>query len=156
MSEEKVKLQWVKGDKAGRVEVVKDTDGPWTLFEGGGRIATELISEFMLDTSIGGVLNSDDLNLKAQSQPKPVKKQEPKPAEKSPIRALLDSSKNLIQSNLEFNISVKIPSASLYSVLLDSFGEDSIDEINSFVIDQVDQDVFKKALVEAIGNLFKP
>ena len=156
MSEEKVKLQWVKGDKAGTVEIVEGTDGQWTIFQGGGRIATDLISEFMLDTSVAGVLNSDDLSLTPQSQPKPIKKQEPKPAEKSPIRALLDSSKNLMKSNLEFNISVEIPTTSLYSVLLDSFGEDSIDEINSFVIDQVDQEVFKKALVEAIENLFKP
>tara|TARA_B100000900_G_scaffold402153_1_gene407690 strand:- start:1756 stop:2226 length:471 start_codon:yes stop_codon:yes gene_type:complete len=155
MSEEKVKLQWVKGDKAGTVEIVEGTDGQWTIFEGGGRIATNLISEFMLDTSISGVIDSSDLNLEPQNQPIPVNEKEVKPAQKSPIRSLLDSSKNLAYSNLEFNIAVQIPTASLYSVLLDSFGDDSIDEIHSFVIDQVDQEVFKKALVEAIENLFK-
>ena len=41
------KLQWIKGDKIGSVEVIKTTEDGWTIFESGGRISTSLISEFL-------------------------------------------------------------------------------------------------------------
>ena len=55
---EEVKLQWIKGDKFGNVEIVNGTQDQWTTFKSGGRIATNLISEF-LEPIVGNAL---DLN----------------------------------------------------------------------------------------------
>ena len=47
--EEPLKLQWIKGDKFGDVETVDKEEGEFTLFQGGGKIFTNLIPEFLTE-----------------------------------------------------------------------------------------------------------
>ena len=44
------KMQWVKGEKLGKIETVVDVDGEWTVFEDGGRINSNLINEFKVNS----------------------------------------------------------------------------------------------------------
>ena len=55
-------LKWVKGDRLGVVEKVKGTEEQFTIFESGYRLATDMINEFMMDTTADdpGVQNKLD------------------------------------------------------------------------------------------------
>ncbi len=48
--------QWIKGDQSGSVVSIKEEDPDWITFNEGGRLSTELRSEFIqeLDADIAG------------------------------------------------------------------------------------------------------
>jgi len=90
---EEKKLQWIKGDKLGNVEIVKGVDNEWTIFNSGGRIATNLLSEF-LEPLDGEPL---DFNPPTPASTKAAKvykeKLPPQKETSSPIRTLFDKQK---------------------------------------------------------------
>jgi hypothetical protein len=159
MSEGK-KLQWIKGDKTGKVETVKSIDGDgWLIFEGGSRISSELVGEFMIDAS-EGALEIDDLSTRTPIQRNnsydtitaPVK---PKVVE-SPLMSLLKKMSKTQSTPLDVTIKVEVPSSAMYSVLIDSFEEEEVHkEISTYILNQVDDQLIKESVQASINGIIQ-
>lgn len=157
MSEGK-KLQWIKGDKTGKVETVNsiDSDG-WLIFESGGRISSELVGEFMMDAS-EGALEIDDLSSRPQqyssydtitAQPKPK-------VVESPLMSLLKKMTKTQATSLNVFINVEVPSSAMYSVLIDSFDEEDVhNEITNYILNQVDDALVKESVKSSINDIIQ-
>lgn len=149
---EEVKLQWIKGDKFGNVEIVNGTEDQWTTFESGGRIATTLISEF-LEPVIGDALN---FNSSPPPQTTKVHKKSLPPQQEtgSPIRTLFDKQKKNDKVKLNLAFPIEIPNKAIYEIISSSFDEDEVnDELESFIKDQVSEDLILDSLFESIKQL---
>lgn len=158
MSEGK-KLQWIKGDKTGKVETVQSTDADgWLIFESGGRISSELVTEFMMDAT-EGALEIDDLSTRTQVQHNsydtitaPVK---PKVVE-SPLMSLLKKMSKTQSTPLDVTIKVEVPSSAMYSVLIDSFDEEEVHkEISTYILNQVDDQLIKESVQSSIDDIIQ-
>ena len=126
-----VKLQWVKGDKFGSVETIKGIDGEWTLFESGGRISTNLISEFL--QAVNGqpldfgsptpVVEKDGHHIASEIVPPQ------KTNDQSPIRTLFDKQKKNDKVKLNLIFPIEVPKEQISEdLILDSLF-DSIKEL---------------------------
>lgn len=148
---EEVKLQWIKGDKFGNVEIVNGTEDQWTTFESGGRIATTLISEF-LEPVIGDALNFNS----SPPQTTKVHKKSLQPQQEtvSPIRTLFDKQKKNDKVKLNLAFPIEIPNKAIYEIISSSFDGDEVnDELESFIKDQVSEDLILDSLFESIKQL---
>jgi hypothetical protein len=156
MSEGK-KLQWIKGDKTGKVETVKNIDGDgWLIFESGSRISTELVGEFMMDAS-EGALEIDDLSTRTpqHNQHERTTHVKPKVVE-SPLMSLLKKMSKTQSTPLEVTIKVEVPSTAMYSVLIDSFDEEEVHkEITTYILDQVDDQLIKESVQTSIDGIIQ-
>jgi hypothetical protein len=153
---EEVKLQWIKGDKFGNVEIVNGTEDQWTTFESGGRIATTLISEF-LEPVIGDALDFNPPTLALTEAAKAYKeKVPPQKAITSPVRILFDKQKKNDKVKLNLSFPIDVPNKAIYEIISSSFGADEVnDELESFIKDQVSEDLILDSLFDSIKELIK-
>ena len=153
-----VKLQWVKGDKFGSVETIKGIDGEWTLFESGGRISTNLISEFL------EVVNGQPLDF---GSPTPVVEKDghhiaseivppQKTNDQSPIRTLFDKQKKNDKVKLNLIFPIEVPKEDIYEIISSSFDTDEVnEELESFIKNQISEDLILDSLFDSIKELIK-
>lgn len=151
---EQEKLQWIKGDKIGTVEVVIGTDGKWTTFESGGRIDTSLISEFLSPID-GEPLDFDPptptLQKAAETYKEKVTNQLPT---SSPIRTLFDKQKKNDKIKLSLSFPIEVPKKGIYEIISSSFDLDEVnDELESFIENQISDSFVKDSLVQSIKEL---
>lgn len=158
MSEEiKVeKLQWVKGDKQGNVEIVKEKDNDWTTFQSGGRINNALINEYMIQ-----IQNDNEiLNFEEANVPPPTKKKSVKPLGKksSPILTLLEKMEDFDELELNLKLKIKVPKTDVMNLLSLTFGSEDFDkDLEIFVKEQLDKknmdEILKEELESLLDNL---
>lgn len=154
---EKKQLQWIKGDKIGTVETVNSIDGEWTIFKSGARIATSLIDEFLMP------INKEPLNFEetvSRSVAKSIKSNKEKVKEKlkepSPIGILFNKQKNYDSVNLNLDFLIDVPKKPLYDIISTSFELDEVnEELESFIRDQISEDLIKNILFESIKEFVK-
>ena len=133
---EKEVLQWIKGDKIGDVETVKGIDNEWTVFESGGRIYTELINEFLLP------IQGEPLDFRLT------------PAEA--IRTLFDKQKKNDTIKLNLTFPIVVPKNAIYEIISSSFDFVEVnDELESFIKDQISEDLILDSLFDSIKELVK-
>jgi hypothetical protein len=153
---EKEQLQWIKGDKIGTVEVISGNDGEWTTFESGSRIATSLISEFLMPID-GEPLDFSPPNpalTKAAETYKEKVTTQPKVA--SPIRTLFDKQKKNDSVKLNLTFPIDVPKKAIYEIISTSFDLDEVnEELESYIKDQISEDLVKDSLFESIKQLIK-
>lgn len=147
-SPDKIQLQWIKGDKIGAVDTVKGEEGEWTLFESGGRIATSLIPEF-LQTVVGEPLDFGTPAVQA-----PIKQTKTVSSNtQSPVRTLFDKQKKNDKIKLTLTFPVEVPNKDIYNIISGSFEEECSKELESFIKDQVSEDLIRNTLIESITQL---
>lgn len=150
--EEGKNLQWIKGDKAGSVEIIASIDNEWVIFQSGGRISTELIHEFMVDTA-EGVL---DFSIPQNVQPQQI--QSNQHSKDSALMTLLKKMSKTEEHVLQINIPIKIPTLGMYTILQDTFDEAVDEEIKRYVLNQVNDKQIKDSVnssVEEVISKFK-
>ncbi len=153
---EEVILQWIKGDKFGSVETIKSTEGEWTIFNSGGRIATNLLNEFLEP------VNGDPLEFEP---PSPALKKaadiykEKIPIQEissSPIRTLFDKQKKNDKIKLNLTFPIEVPKKAIYEIISSSFDLDEVnDELESFIKNQISDDLILDSLFDSITELIK-
>ena len=153
---EQERLQWIKGDKFGSVETIKGTEGEWTTFEGGGRIATNLLSEFLEP------LNGEPLDFNpptpALTKEAEVYKEKlpPKKETSSPIRTLFDKQKKNDKVKLNLTFPIEVPKKAIYEIISSSFDSEEVnDELESFIKNQISEDLILDSLFDSIKELIK-
>lgn len=153
---EQEKLQWIKGEKIGTVEIIKGTEGEWTTFESGGRISTNLISEFFEPVS-GQPLDFSETpspNANLQKATKTYKEKVVNPPTTSPIRTLFDKQKKNDSVKLNLAFPIEVPKKAIYEIISTSFDLDEVnDELESFIVDQISDDFVKDSLMQSIKEL---
>jgi len=151
-----IKYQWIKGDKIGNVEIVDREDDGWTIFKGGGRINTSLISEFMMLVD-GDELDFDPPTPALVSAAETYKeKVKPQKQTASPIRTLLDKQKKLDKHNIEISIPIDLLSVDMYSLLSTSFDEDEVNqELQQYIEDQIKTEKVIEMVQESIQSLIR-
>ena len=157
--EKKRTLQWVKGDKIGNVETVAKDDGQWLTFDGGGRISKSLLGEYMMDVA-EGTFSADELQLNTAVHEKPnMAKQPIKPEQahrqKSPVATLLEKSSQQAEMMVKVAVSVKTPTPALMAVLRDSFGAEADQEVEEYMMAQVDSQSLSEAAREEMKQLIQ-
>ena len=154
------KLQWIKGDKLGKVETVLKEDPEWIDFESGSRINATLLNEFMVDvTNEGNLL--DDINLepsnnKKRPQQNEINNTDNKNADrlKNPIMSLLDTMDKTDTHSLDISVPISIPTKDLYKVLSNSFGDDKVKfALMNYINDQLDSKQIKNLLNKSVEHL---
>ena len=154
---ENERLQWIKGDKIGVVETLNGIDGEWTTFEGGGRIATNLISEFLQPID-GEPLNFDNASPPTLALKKAAEVYKEKiPTHEvttSPIRTLFDKQKKNDKIKLNLTFPIELPKKAIYEIISSSFDLDEVnDELESFIKDQINDDLIYDSLFDSIKEL---
>ena len=150
------KLQWIKGDKFGTVEIIKGVEGDWTTFHSGNRIATNLISEFLEP------LDGDPLDLNP-SPPAVTKAAEvykeklpPQKETPSPIRTLFDKQKKNDKVKLNLTFPIEVPKKAIYEIISSSFDSEEVnEELESFIKNQISEDLILDSLFDSIKELIK-
>ena len=153
---EEVNLQWIKGDKFGSVETVESTEGEWTIFKNGGRIATNLLSEFL--EPIDGEPLDFNPPTPALIQAAEVYKEKvpPQKAITSPIRTLFDKQKKNDKVKLNLLFPIEVPKKAIYEIINSSFDADEVNnELESFIKNQVSEDLILDSLFDSIKELIK-
>ena len=153
---EEVNLQWIKGDKFGSVETVESTEGEWTIFKNGGRIATNLLSEF-LEPIDGEPL---DFNPPTPALTKAAEvykeKSPPKKETSSPIRTLFDKQKRNDKVKLNLTFPIEVPKKAIYEIISSSFDSEEVnDELESFIKNQISEDLILDSLFDSNKELIK-
>ena len=151
---EQEKLQWIKGEKFGTVEIVKGIDNEWTLFVSGGRIATNLISEFLVP--VNGKHFNPTVPPLAQTTTAHEEKILPQPEVASPIRTLFDKQKKNDKVKLNLTFPIEVPKKAIYEIISSSFDADEVNnELESFIKNQVSEDLILDSLFDSIKELIK-
>lgn len=153
---EEVNLQWIKGDKFGSVETVEGTEGEWTVFKNGGRIATNLLNEFL--EPINGLPLDFDPPTPALTKAAEVYKEKVPTQEvsTSPIRTLFDKQKKNDKIKLNLTFPIEVPKKAIYEIINSSFDEEEVnDELESFIKDQISEDLILDSLLDSIKELIK-
>lgn len=150
------KVQWIKGDKLGKVETILNEGTEWIDFESGSRINASLLNEFMIDVTDEGALLDSEINLDPSRNKEPQKNNTRKEDQGlgNPIMTLFKSMENAHNHNLSIPISVNIPKKDLYNILSGSFGEDRVkDTLKKYINDQLDTKKLRSAVNESIKDL---
>jgi hypothetical protein len=153
------KLQWTKGDKIGKVETVQSIDEEgWLTFDGGGRISSDLVGEFMLDAS-EGALEIEDMSYRSQFNPNATQAQTQHiqtQQKESPLMSLLKKMTKADPTSLNVTVEVGVPSSAVYNILIDSFGEEEVHtEITNYILNQVDDQLIKESVVSSVYNIIQ-
>ena len=150
------KLQWIKGDKIGSVEVIKSTEDGWTIFESGGRISTNLISEF-LEPLDGDPLDFASPTPALEKAAKAYKeKMPPQEVTTSPIRTLFDKQKKNDKVKLNLTFPISVPKKAIYEIISSSFDSEEVnEELESFIKKQISEDLILDSLFDSIKELIK-
>tara|TARA_R110000796_G_scaffold192641_5_gene309323 strand:+ start:1164 stop:1754 length:591 start_codon:yes stop_codon:yes gene_type:complete len=164
-----MQLQWIKGDKAGNMEVVKDVDimgeFAWINFEGGERINGHVINEFM--TLIGMVSKDDIAGHMASKEASyqefdqtihlsPVKsnsKVELKSTETFEFDILSKANRNA-KMNLDLSINFDFISEDKITMLLELYGDNLYEALKDFIRVQVSEDVITSCIEGYLEHKF--
>ena len=147
--EEPLKLQWIKGDKFGDVETVDKEEGEFTLFQGGGKIFTNLIPEFLTE-NIDTEMNV--LEAPTKTKETPIKKE----VETSPLRILLDKQKKLDKVPMGISFSINIPKKNVIEVLESTFDPEELhEELEKFIEDQLDIETVLSTIKDSVKILIQ-
>lgn len=171
-------LQWIKGEKLGKVETIEKIGSNWIDFNEGGRINKELLDEFMSSVEDGQtLLDENDLNSlsKLQQKDRNVKKEvieiendndtienDKENKEDDLIINLLNKIEKPVSTRLpSLDININIPNTNIYKVFIDSFGEDEVNKsLEKFIKNQISKDElydkFICSITKMINNLDKP
>lgn len=145
--EEGKNLQWIKGDKAGSVETILTIDNEWVIFQSGGRISSELIHEFMVDTQ-EGVLDFSIQQVERVPQPNIRNEHE------SALMTLLKKMSKTEEHILEIKIPIKIPTLGMYHVLNDTFEDAEVhEEIKKYVLNQINDKEVKQSVASSVEEV---
>jgi hypothetical protein len=149
--EEGKNLQWIKGDKAGSVEIISTIDNEWVIFQSGGRISLELIHEFMVDTQEG------ILDFSVQPIENHVQHEQQSPVRKEHDSALMTLLKKMSKTEehvLQINIPVKVPTLGMYHVLNDTFEDAEVhEEIKKYVLNQINDKEIKQFVTSSVDEV---
>jgi len=155
VDEGKAKMQWKKGDKTGTVEVVKDEDEEWLTFESGGRISKALKDEFLNDVDpktpaidVYTEFNTEFAPRLHQEIPKAIVQ-----TQESPVTALLKKSSGKVAVSFALEVQVDAPSPALLAILIDSFGEDAMKDVEEYITAQVDMKALKQAVADKVQKM---
>lgn len=152
---EQEKLQWIKGDKIGKVETVSGTESEWTTFESGSRIATALIGEFLTPV-IGEPLDFEEAPPLNKNLVAAATKYKEVVKTSSPIRTLFDKQKKNDKIKLTLSFPIEVPKEAIYEIISSSFDIDEVNtELESYIKDQLSGDIVKDNLLESITQLIK-
>lgn len=159
-------LQWVKGDKIDDVEEILEVGTEWTKFRSGSRIASNIVSEFMIpvegeplnlnandniNISNNENLNNTQINTKRVVSEKIVSNEQEKI---NPIKILFDKQKKTELIDLSLNFSINVPSKDIFDIINTTFDESEvINELTLFISNQINFDIIKSTLDESIKTL---
>lgn len=144
--EEGKSLQWIKGDKAGSVEIILSADNEWVIFQSGGRISTELIHEFMVSTEEGV------LDFSIQSAETAIV--QTRNERDSALMTLLKKMSKTEEHILEIKIPIKIPTLGMYHVLNDTFEDAEVhEEIKKYVLNQINDKEVKQFVASSVEEV---
>jgi hypothetical protein len=163
--ETEVALQWIKGDKIGNVEIVKNKDNEWTTFKSGTRIASNLINEFMiplegepLDFNYQQPIPNNTLDKNGLGSP-PISETGKLNTDKkvdNPIKTLFNKQKKTDSVSLTLTFSVNVPTKDIFDIISMTFDEDEVlTELNSFISNQIEENVLKDTLKTSIEDLIQ-
>jgi hypothetical protein len=146
--EEGKSLQWVKGDKAGSVEIISSHDNEWVIFQSGGRISTELIYEFMVSAE-EGVL---DFSIQPNQHIEHIV--QTRNERDSALMTLLKKMSKTEEHILEIKIPIKIPTLGMYHVLNDTFEDAEVhEEIKKYVLNQINDKEVKQSVASSVEEV---
>jgi len=144
---EPIKMQWIKGEKTGSVEEVDREDGDFIIFKSGGRVNKGLKDEYLVGVDKDTLVISVEDELR-RTPPPSLNQAKAVTLQKSPVATLLEKSSQTEELAIKLSVKINAPTPGLMSILIDSFGDEAIEEVKKFIIAQVDT----KALTEAAGK----
>jgi len=156
--------QWIKGENAGNVVTIKDTDDQWINFNEGGRLAKDLKDEFIqpLEEDLAKELVKTEkpkipighphtANKVTNNTVTPVLDTPP-----SPIRVLFNKQKKNNKVKLLLEFPVNIPPKGIYDLMSTSFGLTEVnEELHDFISDQLSKDEITDCLFDSIKSLIE-
>jgi hypothetical protein len=153
--------QWVKGDYIGRVETVKDhldENGlNFVVFESGKRINESLLLEYLIEVpeyqakiaeSATEPLQENFQNTQSLQISQPL--QSTSKINDSAVMRLLVAQKNREDEQLEISLPIKIPKREMVQILQSSFGEEIVEDLYQYIIDQLDDSLIKEVVQNKI------
>lgn len=165
-------FQWLKGEHMGMVEkfkeVIEEGGMKFLVFQSGGRMNVDLITEFMdIFPSSPVRFDSSSPSFSPNSSPAPQPPAQKGKAsvnsinygspvipgvEESPIYKLLKKQKpNWV--NVNISLKLNLPTKSLYNVLISSF-DDADAEIANYVTEGIEIEDIRNAIAESIRSSF--
>lgn len=165
-------FQWLKGEHMGMVEkfkeVIEEGGMKFLVFQSGGRMNVDLITEFMdIFPSSPVRFDSSSPSFSPNSSPAPQPPSQKGKAsvnsinygspvipgvEESPIYKLLKKQKpNWV--NVNISLKLNLPTKSLYNVLISSF-DDADAEIANYVTEGIEIEDIRNAIAESIRSSF--
>ena len=165
-------FQWLKGEHMGMVEkfkeVIEEGGMKFLVFQSGGRMNVDLITEFMdIFPSSPVRFDSSSPSFSPNSSPAPQPPVQKGKAsvnsinygspvipgvEESPIYKLLKKQKpNWV--NVNISLKLNLPTKSLYNVLISSF-DDADAEIANYVTEGIEIEDIRNAIAESIRSSF--
>lgn len=158
MSEEieERRLQWIKGEKQGKIETVENSDSEWTTFKGGGRISNNILNEYMiLIRNDNEILNFEDVKA---SLPKGNPVRIPTRKQTSPILTLLEKMEDFDELELNLKVNIKVPKIDVMNLLSSTFGKEDFDkDLETFVKEQMKEknmdEILRKEIEFLLENL---
>lgn len=154
--------QWIRGERVGAIEEYKEKkvkgNQEWVYFQSGKRIASNLISEFMIEINE----RQQPLDLKDLStldNPNIPKKINPiTESYKSPVRILLEKQKKFESVSVTHVMEINLPSPSLYEVMLDNFGDEVKSELTELLLGKLNteeiREQLKQTIIKTIDNYY--
>lgn len=165
-------FQWLKGEHMGVVEkfkeIIEEGGMKFLVFQSGGRMNVDLITEFMdIFPSSPVRFDSSSPSFSPNSSPAPQPPAQKGKAsvnsinygspvipgvEESPIYKLLKKQKpNWV--NVNISLKLNLPTKSLYNVLISSF-DDADSEIANYVTEGIEIEDIRNAIAESIRSSF--
>tara|TARA_Y100001938_G_C7946234_1_gene356894 strand:+ start:326 stop:805 length:480 start_codon:yes stop_codon:yes gene_type:complete len=148
MSGEKItaqKFRWIKSEKAGDIVELDKKDDNWTYFQGGSRIANELLEEYLEPVAEGMPLGAGEPKIEPTKEKK-----------ETPISILFNKQKKNDKVKLTINLPIEVPKKSIYDIIEASFDEkEVVEELEAFIRTQLDQDKMQKMVDKSIQSLIK-
>ena len=150
------KFQWIKGENAGNVEVLKEEVTKknilWYHFKSGNRANSQLIGDYFVEILDGGIAVDPSVDplvgLVSENHSIPVEKIiKPKI---SPIRELLDKQKDSSREEIKLELVVRVPKTPMYELLESSYGNEVSIEIVNSIIESLDKDSLRILITGAI------
>lgn len=169
-------LQWISGPRRGEVESIEMMQDGQTfedvvILPNGKRIAMSKVGkEFIILPSANAALPQFDLDMmypneqkksSKQSAPKdhsdilgfdPAQNEKPinqpvkQPKKQSSFASDLFSRSKKIKTKIHFDLNVDMPSSSFFSMLHETFDEETINEVIDIIIDSIDQTELKNSI----------